>query len=172
MLFPRGYIKRGVEQNAKLHYSSPPPPISRVGTARTLPYNFFLHNKTSHTKRTGRHFPPLRPLPSSKEPLRGFAPKNPFGSARKRVAGGVTGASAGLQFCHRQTGTNVIGHKNRDFHDKRVLRSKRADGLNRSYKVESVYRPLQVCETQTCIKNVLGFLGVEPLSSRERERVF
>ena len=74
--------------------------------------------------------------------------------------------------CHRQTGTNVIGHKRRDFHDKRVLRSKRADGLNRSYKVESVYRPLQVCETQTCIKNVLGFLGVPPLSSaRKGKRV-
>ena len=26
MLFPKGYIKRGVEQNAKLHYSYPPPP--------------------------------------------------------------------------------------------------------------------------------------------------
>ena len=40
--------------------------------------------------------------------------------------------------------------------------SKSADGLNRSYKLESVYRPLQVCETQTCVKNVLGFLGVHP----------
>ena len=92
------------------------------------------------------------------------------------MAGGVTGASddyrasAGLQFCHRQTGTNVIGHKNRDFHDKRVLRSKRADGLNRSYKVESVYRPLQVCETQTCIKNVFGFLGQRPKQCEEKGR--
>jgi len=33
---------------------TPPPPISRVSTPRSIQYNLFLHNKLSHTMRTER----------------------------------------------------------------------------------------------------------------------
>ena len=43
-----------------------------------------------------------------------------------------------------------------------LKQSGRADGITWSYRFNLVCRPLQVCHRQTCIKSLLGFLGVRP----------
>ena len=49
--------------------------------------------------------------------------------------------------------------------------SKSADGLNRFYSFNSVYRPHRVCHRQTRIKNVLGFLGAAAPKQCEERKV-
>ena len=120
----------------------PPPPIFRVSTPRYIQYNLFLRNKMSHTMRTERATRFCARYRGGKELFRIKVPSLPYDPShlQKNRLGALP------------LKTLIRGG---DF--KGVAGSK--TGFE-SYN--SVFCRLQVCETQTCIKNVLGFLGVYP----------